>query len=386
MKNYLIALFSALIFACGGGNETETTMDFSNITFTMDTVVVDPGEEIMNLKNGLWSSAMTEDKEVLYVWNMDESTLDKVSINDLRLEEKIKFEKEGPDGVGSYVTWMSLLDNERILIANFQGMGLFDMKGKKLKTYKLDKESFKGDTLMDGESFNRKSIISEDGNVIYGLMGNWMNDKQFFSKVNFEDMVIKKFDLPGIENLRDYSVMLRSDQMIMVSAGDKSLQRVGNKIILSNSAYAALFIFDTEKDSIYQVDYEPKLTAKAKKGDYPKEVDSEKRFKEVMADINAEINFKELIWDPSSKRFYRFSYETIPGEISSKPPFDEEEEKPISKVYLTVLDENFNLLGESPIPQLQQAPSYPFFKDGKIWYYVNVDDELGFVRMSFDGV
>ncbi|EOZ92146.1 hypothetical protein A33Q_4239 [Indibacter alkaliphilus LW1] len=384
MKNYAIALFSSLIFACGGGNETETGTDFSNITFTMDTVVVDPGEEIMNLKNGLWSSVMTDDKEVLYLWNMDESTMDKVSINDLRLVEKIKFEKEGPDGVGSYVTWMTILDNERILIANFQGMGLFDMKGKKLKTYKLDKENFEGDTLMEGESFNRKSLISQDGNIIYGLMGNWMNEKQSFSKVNFEEMVVKKFDLPGIESLKDYSVMLKSDQMIMVSTSDKSLQRVGNKIILSNSAYAALFIFDTEKDSIYQVDYEPKLTAKAKKGDYPKEVDSEKRFKEVMADIRAEINFREPIWDPSSKRYYRFSYETNPGEISNKPPFDEEEEKPISKVYFTVLDENFNILGESLIPQLQEPPSYPFVKEGKIWYYVNVDDELGFVRMELN--
>jgi hypothetical protein len=382
MKNLTLLLSSAFLIACGG-NETETQTDFSNIIFTMDTVVVDPDDEIINLKYGLWSSTMTDDKQFLYIWNMDESTLDKVNIGELRLEEKIKFEKEGPDGVGSYVSWMNLLDNERILIADFQGMGLFDMAGKKLRTYKLAKENFKGDSLKDGENFNRKSIVAENGNVIYGLMGNWMDEKQSFSKVNFEDMVINKFELPGIEELQDYSVILKADQSMMISTTDKSLQKVGNKIILSNSAYATLFIFDIDKDSVYQAAYSPTLTKAGKKGGYPKEVDSEKRFKEVMADIYSEINFREPVWDPSTKRYYRFSYETIPSEISDNPS-DEEEKKSISKVYLTVLDEDFNLLGESTVPQLQQPPSSIFVKDSKIWYYVNVDDELGFVRMSFD--
>ncbi|TVP45827.1 MAG: DUF4221 domain-containing protein [Mongoliibacter sp.] len=383
MKKLAFVLSSFILFACGG-NETETTTDYSNITFTLDTVVVDPGNEIINLKNGLWSSAMTDDKQYLYIWNMDESTLDKVNINDLRLEEKIKFEKEGPDGVGSYVSWLSLLDNERIVMANFQDIGLFDMNGKKLRTYKLAKESFKGETLKDGENFNRKSIITKDGDFIYGLLGGWTIENQSIAKVDFKEKELRKFVLPGIDELQDYSVMLKSDQMIMISAADKSLQRVENKIILSNSAFATLFVFDTERDSIYQAAYSPTLTKSGKKGGYPKEVDSEDQFKKVMGDINAEINFREPIWDPSTKRFYRFSYETIPSEISNKPISEEEEKKSISKVYLTILDENFNLLGESHLLQLQQPPSYPFLKDGKIWYYVNVDDELGFVRMTFD--
>jgi len=141
MKNYAIVFLSVICFSCGG-NETENKMDFSNITFKMDTLVVNAGDEIINLKYGLWSSAMTEDKGFIYLWNMDESTLDKVNINQLRLEEKIKYEKEGPDGVGTYVSWMNMVDNDHILMANFQEMGLFDLKVKKVRTYKLEKEKF----------------------------------------------------------------------------------------------------------------------------------------------------------------------------------------------------------------------------------------------------
>ncbi|WP_194976762.1 hypothetical protein [Aquiflexum lacus] len=51
MKNHLIILLSVLLFACGG-NKTETKTDFSNITFTMDTVVVvDPVEEFLDPRN-----------------------------------------------------------------------------------------------------------------------------------------------------------------------------------------------------------------------------------------------------------------------------------------------------------------------------------------------
>jgi hypothetical protein len=381
MKNYAIIFLSVLCFACGG-NETETKMDFSNITFTMDTVVVDPGNEILNLKYGLWSSTMTDDKGFLYLWNMDESTLDKVNINELRLEEKIKYEKEGPDGVGTYVSWMNMLDNDQILMANFQGMGLFDLNGKKLRNYKLEKEKFEGDSLEEGESFNRKSIITDGGNVIYGLLGNWMNDNLSFAKVNFQDMMIKKYALPGIEELIDYSVMLKSGQMTMISTTDKTVQRIGDKIILSNSAYAPIFVFDMKQDSVYQVNYTPQLTAAAKKGGYPKEVDSEKRFKEVMAEIKSEINFQAPVWDEVNKRFYRFSYETIPGEIADEPMLEDTEQIPISKVFISIFDEDFNLIGESMVSQLTQIPNFVFVKDGKIWFYVNVDDELGFVRME----
>lgn len=379
MKNYSILLFSFLWFACGG-NETEIKTDFSNITFKMDTVVVDPGEEIINLKNGLWQSAFTEDKTFLFLWNQDETTLDKINLDDLELEDKIKFEKEGPDGVGSYVSWMSLLDKERILIADFQGMGLFDMNGKKLRSYKMAQENFVDESLKEGESFIRKSIITDEGDIIYGLLGNWMDDKLSFAKVNFKEMSLKRMELPGAEKLPDYSVMLKGDNMITVSVSDKILQKVGNRIIISNSAYNTLFVVELDKDSVYQVNYTPQLTAAAKKGGYPKEVESEKRFKEITADIASEINFQAPVWDEVNKRFYRFSYETTAAEITNGPT----EQKSNSKVFLSVFDESFNLIGESLISQMTQFPNSVFVKDDKIWHYLNVDDELGFVRMAFD--
>jgi hypothetical protein len=382
MKNLLFALPLLVLLGCGK-QTAEQPLDFSNITFSIDTVVVNPGEEIINLRSGLWNSVLNDDNSKLYLFDDQTTELAIIDLDSLSLREKVKFQKEGPNGTGAYVTWMSHLDDGRLLISSFDEMGLFDLKGNKLRTYKLSKGTFQGDTLSEGWNFYQKSIIAEDGNVIYGLIGNWMDEKESFAKVDFQKNLIKSIDLPGKESLPDYKVILKTDEMFTIMASDRKLVRVGDQLILSHSAYTNLFIIDLATDSAYQVDYTPQLTAKAKKGGYPAEVDSEKRFREVMEQIYAEINFQAPIWDAKNRRFYRFSYETTPTGNTDGPLFQSAENRSISKVYISVLDENFNLLGES-LTDLKHVPAHAFVKDDRIWCYVNVDDELGFVRLKID--
>jgi hypothetical protein len=51
---------------------------------------------------------------------------------------------------------------------------------------------------------------------------------------------------------------------------------------------------------------------------------------------------------------------------------------------LTILDENLQIIGESKVPELKRAPSTHFVKDGKIWIFENIDDEMAFVRLSIN--
>ena len=382
MKNLTLLLSSALLIACGG-RETQTHTDFSNITFSMDTVVVDPGEEIINLRGGLWNSTMNSDNSKLYLWDNQAFTLDIINLDELVLEKKVPFEKEGPNGTGPFVRWISRLDNERILMANFSEMGLFDLQSNKLRTYNLSKESFEGAELSEGINFYQKSLATNDGNIIWGLLENEMREEESFSKVDFQQKQIKKIELPGKELLQDYPLKLRTENMNGVMPSAKNVSRAGNKLILSNSAYTNLFIVDILSDSAYHVDYTPNLTAKGKKGGYPLELDSEQRFREVAEQLHSEINFISPIWDAQKKLFYRFSFETSPTGIFDGPLFKMPEGRPISKVFLSILDEEFKLIGES-LTELTFAPTYSFVKDGMIWIYVNIDDELGFVRMAIN--
>lgn len=379
MKNLLFAISILFLFSCSGESEEKLGEDFSNITFSLDTVMVDSGEDFINLGGGLWVSAISKDHKYLYNWNQESYELDKVNLDQLVLEEKIKFEKEGPNGVGDYVSWISLLGTDQVLIASFENMGLLNFQGEKLKTFKLNGEKFEGDTLQAYESFTRQAIISDDGNTIYGILGNWTGENSYLAKVDYQNKTLKKHELPGFEKLVDYSVKFNSNGMIMVSPPDQGITEVEGKLIISNSVFNTLIVYDIAKDSLYQVNYENKLTKSGKTGQYVTEVDSEKDFYRAMSEIGQEINFRNPIWDSKNQRYYRFSYETLP-----KANIQDEEEKQKSKVYLTILDKDFKVLGETLVKELQSSPTIHFVKDGKIWIYENVDDELGFVRMGID--
>jgi hypothetical protein len=127
-----LPLLMLLLFSCGQ-NKMDSSDDLSSMTFSIDTVVVDAGEDIINLRGGLWNSTFSSDYNRLYLWDESSTTLKVIDLDGLRLEEKIQFEKEGPDGVGTYVSWLNMTDESSILIGSMEKTGLFSLSGKKAK-------------------------------------------------------------------------------------------------------------------------------------------------------------------------------------------------------------------------------------------------------------
>jgi UV DNA damage repair endonuclease len=129
-------------------------------------------------------------------------------------------------------------------------------------------------------------------------------------------------------------------------------------------------------DSLDYITFPLTLTPTEKKKEIKNEVSSEGARNEQIDIINSEIRFYELLWDKQSNRFYRFSSILIPSN-SSEPSKK-------SKIFLSAFDSDLNLIGEKHLEELTTIPISPFFKDGKLWSYVNVEDELGFAVFTFD--
>ena len=95
-----------------------------------------------------------------------------------------------------------------------------------------------------------------------------------------------------------------------------------------------------------------------------------------------EINFLPPLWDEKNEVYYRFSYQEIPT-IKENGQLE---------IYLSVMDKEFNLIGESLISNLNMGAGkafdhrFPlhFAKDGKIWIYENINDELAFVVLTIN--
>jgi hypothetical protein len=113
-------------------------------------------------------------------------------------------------------------------------------------------------------------------------------------------------------------------------------------------------------------------------------VESVEALSEHFKRLAEDITFSKPFWDTENRIFYRFSY--LKKFLEKEKEGDQTLDLPESndEVYLTILDENLQIIGESKVPELKRAPSTHFVKDGKIWIFENIDDEMAFVRLSIN--
>ncbi|EIM78542.1 hypothetical protein A3SI_02538 [Nitritalea halalkaliphila LW7] len=382
LRYFCFCLLAALLlFSCGPTAST-SEQTFGTISFSLDTVMVDPGDEILNLKYGLFVSDLSEDKRFLYFWDPDNALINEIDLDALALRNQYRFEKEGPDGVGNTFVHSLNCYEEGFLIASFGARGYFSKAGKKLKDFRVQAESYAGDAQDLGQEYDHNPIVYANETKYVGLVQDWFSGTFALVLTDNEQRVRHKVVLPEIETLPDYTLMLRSDDLIEVQGSDKKLQRVGHQVIFSNSTYADLFVFDLLTDSMRRVSYRPTLTAAQKKGGYPKEVSSKKEMEDLWEQIHGEINFLPPLWDAERSLYYRLSY-TVHKNPAYLPEV-ENAKKYTYRVYLTVLNSDFELVAESELAGMPFVPRRSIVKDGMLWSEINIDDELGFQRIRFD--
>ncbi len=370
-------MFIISIFSCREEKESSERI-LTNLSYKIDTVVVDPSGEIINLKWGLQTSAIQDSKGHLFILDKDEGVLDKIDLDELVLVEKISYEKEGPNGIGDVTSWIRLLEDDKILFGSPEFIILFDLEGKIIRRYTEKMEEFIGDDIRDLESVRGKPVITDE-ETVYKLSQDFEDMSKKFIKLDYKKKTSKIYDMPGLDELPSYTILYITSQSFHIASSREEINQYGNKIIFSSDAFSDLYVLDIEKDSLYRVFYTPRLTEASKKGGYPKEVGSISEFRELYTKIDEEVSFMAPIWDEDNNLYYRFSYEMFEYESQS-----EDEPRTYFKVYLTIFDDEFNVLEESLLKELKNPPASPFVKNGNIWTYANVNDELGFAIFKID--
>jgi hypothetical protein len=99
-------------------------------------------------------------------------------------------------------------------------------------------------------------------------------------------------------------------------------------------------------------------------------------FLESKQKINEHLNYMDFMWDDSRQMYFRLGKKTFIDPAQKDPV-------PRYEIFLFAYDSDFKVLGQTKIIGLNQLPQSGFFKDGKLWSYVNVNDELGFAVMDF---
>jgi hypothetical protein len=378
MNHLLITITVIFLTSCTGREVSETWGELKNVRVTFDTLVVDAAGEVLYLNDGLVGSDLTIGSDFLYNFNPFDHTLEKISLDKLRLEDKLPFDREGPNGTGQITSGIQIQNENQVVIQRY----LFSLEGKKLKT--IDLTGFKlGWEYREIPS--SKPILNPNATKLYLLTKKIENDSILFGIFDLESTNSTRHPLPSFEDIKKSTFTLWIKGSSFVLGPRVSLDRFGTKVVMSNQVTNTLTVYDTFLDSLYVKTYDSRITANKKTNEYKLEHESEERLNTEYARFHEEINFLPPFWDEEKQLFYRFSYVQLPSMTD-----DPEDVK--STIYLSAFDKDLNLVGEMVVPQLSKPPEtifsnpFPkhFAKDGKIWIYENLNDEMGFVVLTLN--
>ncbi len=377
MKKALVALLAVAAFSCGENKSEDQTPQnvLEDFSFSSDTVIVNPGDEIFNLVWGLQLSDISADSKKLYLLDGTNQTVSEIDLDGLKLLHKIQFEKEGPNGIGSYPGGFQVLSDGNFLISGFQASAIFSPSAEKIRDIKFLAENIDSlsKDLESGAYFGL--LATEDRRHFLSLPGNFFEGARDLLRADFSDVKGKMIDIPAMDLASEMRIVLKSAQSMMVATENFELQDLHGLAVVSSSATSDIYVYDYSIDSLRLVSYTHSLVPNRKEKRARAEVESENEFQQEWAKHQEQIGFHKFFWDEQGQRYYRFASKSIP-----KPnPVAEAK----SEIFLLAYDEDFGLIGETRIEELSKVPEYPFFKDGKLWSYVNVDDELGFAVMDF---
>ncbi len=143
MKKTLTVLLGAssfLFFACGSDVDSGdgAMKDFSLLI--EDTLMIDAGDNFLDLKSSLNSAKLFDDDNTLYTYNSLDHHLDIIDMDALNIKERIKFEKEGPNGIFGTIPFfmnMYVVNKNTLFNTTMFGFDQFIAREKKSKSSKL---------------------------------------------------------------------------------------------------------------------------------------------------------------------------------------------------------------------------------------------------------
>lgn len=371
----------ACLFSCNKNPKQENPYS-DNLVFSLDTVFVDAGDHIIFLRDNLFLSEVSPDKSYLINFNRMEYYAERINLNELKLERRIQFEKEGPNGIPSIINRFSIRADEGLMIWLSRFYAVFDqnaIKVKELEVEKIAEPYLGGSQVFPIMVF--EDPVQEDR--VMGVFLKWVDKEYLLIDIDLTKRESTKKDLLELAKTQDFNVDILYDGNWMGSYGvDVFAISAGDRIIVSNNSINEVLIYDLKGDSTYLKAWDTPLLGSKKNYLPPKQVDQESgELEGIIKNIKEDIVYNRFNWDGVQKRFFRFSVRERFGEEKN------ENGQYISTgadVFISIFDEELNLLAESLVAGLTAPPKRHFVKDGRVWIFENIGDELAFIRLGIE--
>ncbi|EAZ81734.2 DUF4221 family protein [Algoriphagus machipongonensis] len=348
-----------------------------NLSFKIDTVLTDSKGTLIYLPQGLNNSDVSPNKKFLYALNKKSNNLYQFDLERLELVESYQFEKEGPNSVQPRIWYFQLLDNNQIGFTDYHSFGIYNFQTQKLSSYQFSEKDFSDLIDTPTEAKYESLQFSADGKEIYFLHQNIEREKVYLGifdpKINKEklvDLVEFKF----LTRLRfTHSEGIAHHIADFANLGVKVEK---NRVLIYSKGTSKVYIYDLTSGTLTFKSPQHEIVPNDQIPPFSNKVSSSEEVREASNSLVFQISYRDFLYDDQREMYFRFA--------SILEDTDDLNAKSEKEVYLFAYDKKLNLIGETKIDELVKVPNYPFFKDGKLWSYVNIEDELGFAIFTFN--
>lgn len=383
MNKCFYLLLALALASCSSKKESESsnTADF-DFSYTFDTVIVDADDEFLFLNMELMFSDYSAKEGLLYNLNPQTGRIEIIDLKNLRLEKLVQYDLDGPNSIKDNETLgIKKTNTGDLFVIDYFLINRFDTSKTKIASYRLDNASLNGDQLSNTETINGMGQIATEGDCFASFYLNYEANSSPLgvAKITFSDSTLKliPLDFWGDKDKFEIEMNVTSGPMrVQQVAPEFSLLTLdGPNFIVSTTVKNELWYYDAALDSTFHKEYISSFTKNEKPGNYSKIADSMDSFEEAYKQKNDEVVFGPLVKDENSDRFYRYSRER------------NNSEKKYAYV-LTIFDKKLNQLHEEKLREDMIIPGdympggKTFVHQGNLYSFLNIDDEMAFVRLK----
>lgn len=382
MKKLLPFLSLIILASCGGKGSAsldQTENNFENLSFTIDTVMIDSKGEFLYLSEGLGRSYLTSDGKKIYNLNQKLPRLEVIDLNSLELTETIAMEREGPSGIGTYDFFdgIQILENGEVFIFAWQEIVRLSSDRKSVEKFRFSAANLTGDSLKGDEEIRYEGLISDDGAHFFTFYGKSAepSSRLGLAIINLEEMNLRKVYLPIFHELKKYEIRTEKEPYAKypyVYVEPIHLIQFRNDLLVSSSPINELYQVNIESGIYEHFTFTSALTANRVEINYPTEATTGAGTTESVWDRWKQVSFYQMNWDEKTKLFWRLTNKTY---MSYDNTYSTE-------TNLTFFDEALNQLGETSLPKNLKTIGRQFIAQGMYWQFLNQNDEIAFVRLK----
>jgi len=373
MRQITFLVILSVLISCQSKNNDQGSHD---VSYSVDTVIIDSKDRILDINSRLLTSDLNDEESSIFLFNSFDHSIDEVNLDKLAFVNNYSFEAEGPNGTGEHVNYINLIKEDLIFIKSFGKSAVFDRNGHLIKKIDwLNAIDSKG--LKYGEIPRNEVGIGASDLKVFGLNYNNAKSEVWLDILSVKDNSIERFDIDAEKSYHNFVIKIDDPQYYTFLDPIVFLSSENDFIMVSHQFSNEIYLFNAEGEHVKTVNYQPKSTPKRVK-DFTRQITSSEQVQEEYQKFLEQVRFGPPIWDKVKKRYLRLSksvvFSDIPKEESAFLPETKEE-----NIYLSVFDNDFNLISEIAIPELSSEYVKYFAKDGKLWVFKNFSDELGFI-------